>query len=121
MNLTLKIALIIISLIYIFLILKAIRRKKINVTYSIFWIITGIALIICTIVPNLIEYISKKLGFETPSNMLFVITIFIAFYLIFNLTVILSRENRKNTLLVQEVSLLKKKVKHLEEKIDGAK
>ena len=121
MNLTLKIALVTISLIYIFLILRSIRKKKINVTFAIFWIITGIALIFCALVPNLIEYISKKIGFETPSNMLFCITIFIAFYLIFNLTIILSKENKKNTLLVQELSLLKKKMEFLEEKVNGAK
>lgn len=121
MNTTLKIALIIITLIYIFLILKSIRKKKINISFSIFWIITGIGLIVCTLVPNFIEYISKKLGFEAPSNMLFCITIFIAFYLIFNLTMILSKENHKNTTLVQEISLLKKKVKSLEEKINETK
>lgn len=121
MNLTLKIALIVITLIYILLILKSIRKKKINVTFSIFWLITGVLLIISTLVPNLIEYISKKLGFEAPSNMLFCITIFIAFYLIFNLTIILSKENSKNTLLVQELSLLKKKVENMEEKLNGTK
>ena len=64
---------------------------------------------------------SKMLGFEAPSNMLFVLTIFIAFYLIFNLTTIISQENKKNVLLVQKVSLLKKKVKELEEKMNDKK
>ena len=46
--------------------------------------------------------------------MLFCITIFVAFYLIFNLTVKLSKEAQKNTALVQEISLLKKRVEKLE-------
>ena len=117
MPLTLRIALIAITLIYILLILRSIRRKKMNVSFSIFWIIAGFILIIFAIVPNMVEAISKMLGFEAPSNMLFVLTIFIAFYLIFNLTTIISQENKKNVLLVQEVSLLKKKVKELEEKM----
>ena len=92
-----------------------------NVSFSIFWIITGIVLIILAIVPNLVETISKALGFEAPSNMLFVVTIFMAFYLIFNLTTIVSQENKKNILLIQEVSLLKKKVEELEEKMNDKK
>ena len=121
MALTLKIALIAITAIYILLILRSIRRKKMNVSFSIFWIITGIILIIFAIVPNLVETISKVLGFEAPSNMLFVVTIFMAFYLIFNLTTIVSQENKKNILLIQEVSLLKKKVEELEEKMNDKK
>ena len=121
MPLTLRIALIAITLIYILLVLRSIRRKKMNVSFSIFWIIAGFILIIFAIVPNMVEAISKMLGFEAPSNMLFVLTIFIAFYLIFNLTTIISQENKKNVLLVQEVSLLKKKVKELEEKMNDKK
>lgn len=121
MSLTLRIALIVITLIYMFLILKSIRNKKISVSFSIFWLITGVALIICVLVPQMIEWISNKLGFATPSNMIFCITIFMAFYLIFNLTIILSKENQKSKLLVQEVSLLKKKVENLVEKINESK
>ena len=121
MSITLRVALIIITLIYMFLILRSIRNKKVNVSFTIFWIITGILLIISTIVPNMIEWISSKLGFEAPSNMLFCLAIFISFYLIFNLTVIISQENKKNTLLVQEISLLKKKVENLEDNSNETK
>ena len=118
MTITLKLALIVITAIYMFLIIKSIRKKKMNVSFSLFWIITGIILIISALVPNMIEYISNLIGFETPSNMLFCITIFVSFYLIFNLTTILSEENKKNTLLIQEVSLLKKQIKKIEQRID---
>lgn len=77
-------------------------------SFSLFWLITGILLIIALVIPNLVENISKTLGFEIPTNMLFCLTIFVSFYLIFNLTVALSKENKKNTLLIQEVSLLKR-------------
>ena len=51
--------------------------------------------------------------------MLFCITIFVAFYLIFNLTVRLSNEAKKNITLIQEISLLKEKISKIEEKLDG--
>lgn len=115
MQISLKLVLILITLIYIFLILKSIRKKKLQMSFSVFWLITGILLIIALLIPNLVENISKALGFEVPANMVFCLTIFVSFYLIFNLTVALSKENKKNTLLVQEVSMLKKRVEKLEE------
>ena len=118
MTLNLKLALIIMVLVYIFLILKKIKNKKLELSFSIFWIISGILLIISLAIPNLIEVLTKALGFELPVNMLFCITIFVAFYLIFSLTVRLSKEAKKNITLVQEISLLKERIKKLEEKVD---
>lgn len=115
MTANLKIALILITVIYLFLILKKIKDKKLQLSFSTFWIVSGILLIIAIITPNLIEWLTKALGFEIPANMLFCITIFVAFYLIFNLMVKLSKEAQKNTVLIQEISLLKDRVKKLEE------
>lgn len=117
MQVSLNLVLIIMTLIYIFLILKSIRKKKLQISFSIFWLITGVLLIIALLIPNLVENISRALGFEVPANMVFCLTIFVAFYLIFNLTVAISKENKKNTLLVQEVSILKKRVEELENRI----
>lgn len=76
-------------------------------------------MIIAIAIPNFIEKLTSILGFEVPANMLFCITIFVAFYLIFNLTVRLSNEAKKNITLIQEISLLKEKISKLEEKLDG--
>ncbi len=118
---TLKIALIIIILIYIFFIIKSVKRKNMRINYLIFWSITAVILIISLLIPNLVEYISCKLGFEMPINMIFSLAIFIILYLIFNLTSQISNLERKNTALVQEVSILKKKIQDLEKlyNIDG--
>lgn len=114
MQISLKIALIVILLIYIFCILKAVKRKNMRIGYLIFWSITGILLIIALCIPNLVENISKALGFEMPINMIFSVAIFVILYLIFNLTTLISREQNKNTLLIQEISILKRRVDELE-------
>ena len=116
MTINLRIAIIIIILIYVSLILKKIQSKKLQLNFSTFWIISGVLLLLAVITPNLIENLTKLLGFEVPANMLFCITIFVAFYLIFNLTIKLSNEAQKNTLLIQEISLLKSRISKLEEK-----
>lgn len=117
MQLSLRIALLVITCIYLFLVLKAIKHKKLQISFSIFWLLTGIVLIIALLIPNLIENISSALGFELTVNMIFCVTIFIAFYLIFNLTILISKQSRKNVTLIQEISILKEQVNALEKQI----
>ena len=114
MTIELKIALAIITFIYLAFILKEIKRKKIQISLSTFWLTSGVLLIIALIIPNLVENLTALLGFEVPANMIFCITIFVAFYLIFQLTIRLSKVYTNNISLVQEISLLKSRVEELE-------
>ncbi len=114
MQISLKIALILVVLIYILCILKAVKRKNMRIGYLIFWSIIGILLIIALCIPGLVENISKLIGFEMPINMIFSAAIFVILYLIFNLTTLISREQRKNVLLIQEISMLKSRIEELE-------
>ena len=116
MQISLKMALILIVLIYIFSIMKSVKRKNMRIGYLIFWSITGIILIISLIIPNLVENISNLLGFAMPINMIFSAAIFVILYLIFNLTILISKEQNKSVLLIQEISMLKKRVEELEKK-----
>jgi len=104
---TLKILLILITLIYLFVIIKAVKKRKMHINYSIFWIFTGVVLIVSILIPNFIENISNFLGFEKTSNMVFCIAIFILFYLVLNLTNIVSKQYQQIVKLIQEVSILK--------------
>lgn len=114
MQLSLRIALLMITAIYLFVVLKSIKHKKMQISFSIFWLLTGVLLLIALLIPNSIETISGLLGFELTVNMIFCVTIFIAFYLIFNLTTIISKQSQKNVTLVQEISILKKRIEALE-------
>ncbi len=116
MQQNLKIVLIIIVIMYIFFILKAVKRKNMRINYLIFWSITGVALIILLLAPNFVENISNLLGFGLPINMIFSMAIFIILYLIFDLTKQISKEQNKNINLTQEISILKQRIEKLENK-----
>ncbi|MBR0491131.1 MAG: DUF2304 domain-containing protein [Clostridia bacterium] len=113
---SLKIALVVILLIYLFIILKSVKKKNMRINYLIFWSITGIILIIALLVPNFVDNVSKFLGFELPINMIFSFAIFIALYLIFDLTKLITKEQNNNITLIQEISMLKKRIDELERK-----
>ena len=121
MQLSLRIALIIIMLIYLFCIAKSVKRKNMRIGYLIFWSVIGMLLIIALIVPNMVDNISKLIGFEIPINMLLSGAVFIILYLIYNLMTLISKNEKKITLLIQEISILKKRVEELEKKEDDNK
>lgn len=121
MTSTLLIALIGITIIYLFLIVTAVRKRKMQNSIAVFWILTGFLLIVAIAIPNLIESISDFLGFEQTSNMIFCLTIFIAFCILLYLTMLISKQDKKCIVLIQEISIMKKKMNELEEKLNDSK
>ena len=85
-----------------------------RINYLIFWSIAGILLIIALLAPNFIENISKTFGFELPINMIFSCAIFVILYLIFDLTRLITKEQNKNVMLIQEISMLKQRIEKIE-------
>lgn len=114
MSLSLKLVLVIIVITYIILVLRAVKKKKMRLSYLIIWIIIGIVLLVSVILPNFVENVSKFIGFEMPINMIFSVAIFVIIYLIFDLISIISKQEKKIVLLIQEISILKKRLDKFE-------
>ena len=106
--------LVVILVIYLFIISKSVKHKNMRINYLIFWSIAGILLIIALLAPNFIENISKTFGFELPINMIFSCAIFVILYLIFDLTRLITKEQNKNVMLIQEISMLKQRIEKIE-------
>lgn len=75
MTLTLRIVLIISSIISFLLCIKKIKQAKLKVENSVIWMIGSIVLIIMSIFSKAVEWISNKLGFMAPVNFVFLIII----------------------------------------------
>ena len=110
MSLRLRIFLIISTLIFIIGIIRSIKKNDVNIKYSLIWLFSGILIIIVTIIPNLLEILSKFLGFELVSNMIFLLAILLLLVLSYSFTVILSRHSKRIRLLTQEISILKAEI-----------
>lgn len=108
MGTNLKIVLTIISLIMICTTLKSVRDGKLPIKYSLIWLFSGLVLLFVSLFTDLFAFVSSLIGFKVSSNL--VIGILISFLLIITmmLTKIVSEQNKKITLLIEEVSLLKK-------------
>lgn len=111
MSISLRLGLVIVSLVLLIVVLLQLRKRRIPVKYSLVWITSSFVILLIAIIPQLFVKVAKLLGFITMSNLVIAMFIFILLLICLMLTVIVSGQRRKITLLVQEVSMLKEKAK----------
>ena len=80
MTLTLRVLLIISSFIAFYLCITKIKKSQLKIENSVTWMFGCIILILISIFPNIVIWISGKLGFVAPVNFIFLVII--AFLLI---------------------------------------
>lgn len=80
MSLTLRIVLIVVSVISFVLCVKKIKQAKLQVINSVIWMTGSIILIIISIFSDIVKWISVRLGFMAPVNFVFLVVM--AFLLI---------------------------------------
>lgn len=111
MPLNLRLAVLVVTLILAFAIYKILSKRIIPVKYSFLWWLAIIVLLMLVIFPDVLICFAYQLGFQTISNLVVGVFIVILFFITISLTVIVSAQKRKITLLIQEVSILKEKIK----------
>ena len=107
----LRLAVLVVTLILAFAIYKILSKRIIPVKYSFLWWLAIIVLLMLVIFPDVLIWFAYQLGFQTISNLVVGVFIVILFFITISLTVIVSAQKRKITLLIQEVSILKEKIK----------
>lgn len=108
MELKLKLFLILICIIFDIYVYNKVSKGKLQLKYSFVWYLISLLLIFVTIFTGILEPIRNLLGFETVSNMIFLFGFFLLAMVIFTLSVKVSEQSSKITVLTQEVALLKK-------------
>ncbi len=114
MELRLRFSLIIAIIFFVIIMIAFIKKDNISIKYSLIWLASCLISIIIILVPQFLERLSKILGFELASNMIFMIAIGVLFAISFSFTIIVSKQTQKIRLLIQEVSMLKSRVEVLE-------
>lgn len=97
-------------LVVIFMIIYFIKKDKIKVKYSIIWLLLFVILLVCILIPGFLYLLTNILGFNTPSNMIFSMLLAVLVIISISLTGIVSSQDKKIRLLIQEVSILKKNI-----------
>lgn len=71
MSITLRVILLVISLLSFYLCVKKIKQSKLKVENSVIWMLGSILLVLMSIFSKAVEWISVKLGFMAPVNFVF--------------------------------------------------
>lgn len=95
-------------------VIKQIRKNKIEIGESLFWIIISIILIVISVFPQITGFFTKLLGIQSPSNFVFLVAIFIVMLKLFTLSIDVAKLKQKLKSLIENVAL---KEKELDEKI----
>lgn len=116
MSFNLRLEVILFAVLLLLTVVYFVKKEKITVKYSLVWFSAGLVLLVAAMFPVIMETLAKLLGFSLVSNMMLVILIALLILIIFSLTIIVSGQNEKIKLLIQEVSTLKSIEKKIQEK-----
>lgn len=114
MPFNLRLCILLIAIILTIVIFKILRKQMIPVKYSLLWILCVCLLYVLSIWPNILVAVASVMGFQTISNMVVGVFILILIFITISLTIIVSFQKKKTTLLIQEISILKRRVAALE-------
>ena len=108
MSATLKVLLIVASVVTVGWILRKIRKNKVKMEAAIFWIFFAAILLILAIFPEISYKLCQIFGIMSPSNLVFLVIIFLLAEKIFTLSIIVSQLEDKIGILSAEVALRSK-------------
>lgn len=120
MQIRLQIIFAVLLLIVLFVLVQAIRKKRLEVKYSLSWLFVVLALLIIDCFPQIMKALAKLLGIQVPSNMLFLLGFCFFMIIVYTLTVAVSRLSTKNKILAQEVAILKKQIEDIKERLENS-
>ena len=112
MTTTLRVLLILASLGTFALMMHKIRRSKVQIESSIFWIVLALVLVVF---PPVADFCARLLGIYATTNFLFVLAIFVLIVKVFYMTIHISQLETRVKELVQQMALEEKF--HEEEKL----
>ncbi|WP_032122316.1 DUF2304 domain-containing protein [Clostridium amazonitimonense] len=113
MNFQLQIILLVVSISFFIFISKMIMSYKLQLRYSLVWVLASLTFILFSIFPKILTNISKLLHIEEPVNTIFLLVIFFLLVINFTLTLTISKKSSTIKDLVQEVGILKLRFEEL--------
>ena len=113
MNTRLQIIMIAASLLFMGFVVVMIRNRKIELKYTLAWLLAGVSFLAMSLFPGLLVFISSLLNIVEPVNTLFLSIIFFMLLIIFTLTVALSRNANRVKTLTQEIGIIKMELERL--------
>lgn len=107
------------ALIMVGIVLELVRRKVFREKYAALWLIIGASALVLAGWPGLLSDISKFLGVQVASNLLFALCIVLLLGVCLHLSWELSVVEDENRTLAEEVAILRSAVDRLDAHLNG--
>lgn len=104
----------IICLLYFLVIGYCLKKSYFKLRYALVWLLSGVAMLLLSIWPQLLKNISDLLGIYSPVNALFVILFVCIIIVLILQTIIVSRQSEKIKRLTQTLALIEKRLRDQE-------
>lgn len=111
----LRITLIVAVCCYFILILAFLKKKSLELKYTLLWLLAGVVMGFAVLFPQILVCLTKILGIESAMNGLYVLCIGFIMIILMALTSIVSKQTMKIRSLIQENAMLEKRIRELEE------
>lgn len=111
---TLRITLSIAVICYFILILYYLKKRMLELKYTLLWLVAGVVMGIMIFFPEILVGFVQLLGIESNMNGLFVLCFAFIIAILMTLTSIVSKQSLKIRILIQEMSMLEKRIRELE-------
>lgn len=111
---TLRITLCIAVICYFILILYYLKKRMLELKYTLIWLFAGLVMGIMIFFPELLVHFVRLLGIESNMNGLYVLCFAFIIAILMTLTSIVSRQTMKIKILIQELSMMEKRIRELE-------
>ena len=86
-------------------IMHKIRKLKVKMEDAIFWVVFAFVLAVLGLFPELSFWMTKKLGVQSPANLVFLLMIALLMEKVFTLSILVSQLEDKVSVLSAEIAL----------------
>jgi len=102
-----------ISVLIIIFVVTEIRKSKLSVKDSLFWIIGAFCIFLLSLFPGVINKTASFFGVSYPPTILFVFVLLILMYILFKNNKIITEQQEKINELAEQLALLNDKIKKI--------
>lgn len=97
---------IVIALVIILFVISLLRSRRLREKYAALWILVGTTVLILALAPALLQMLAHLLGFQVPSNFLFLLAILLLLGVSLHLSLEISRLEDETRVLAEHVAIL---------------
>lgn len=105
MSIMLRILLISMSVLSLVYVVWRIRNSKMQIEYALFWIVLSALMIVLSVFPQIVYWITVKMGMISAANVVYLFIIAILLLKVFMMTIELSSLENKVRELVQQLGI----------------